>query len=608
MGECPILIVFPYSAKDQDQAVRLAEWIRELGQNKSHRVLIVRDRRCDLEHDRVIRAALEQSFAAAETLTVNDDAYDSWPESANTMFRNAAKHIEFTSKEPFLWLEPDVAPLKEGWLDAIVAEYASCGKPFMGDRVEVEGVPLHMSGVAVYPGIMSNFAGLAYLAQDIAWDVAAAAQIVPQAHFTSLIEHSWKRDPVTKEYSHVTFANWEQVEREIAPDTVLYHASKDGSLIRLLRERKNNLPVSRMMDLDAGKMADDGPKADIGHADGEQLAVCDIFVKSWEGDREWLHYCLRSVEKFASGFSEVILVLPNGMGFVNPLCKRWLIHEPEGEDSYLRQQKEKLYADTLTDATHILFLDSDTIFTCPVTPQTYLKDGRILWMMTPWEKTNTPWRPIVEKFMGQPVEFEFMRRHPTVVPRWLLAAVREFCLKQHGMPLDQYVMSQPHREFSEFNVLGAFAYAFHRDQFYWVNTEEVPPDEWPELTVKQGFSWDGLTDDVRQEFEAILGKEGDAPCRQSNDSMILASSAAPTSDPDSAAIQGTTRFFKVEQVPWESKEQSLEEIRGLAGRLKNFCGKASQVRAVRLELHNAGVIELPYRFRRRKGKWRSKKK
>lgn len=139
-------------------------------------------------------------------------------------------------KTPWLFLEPDCCPLRAGWLDAIAAEYKAAGKPFTGARVEVADVPLHMSGNAVYPVDMFAHAGLALIANDIAWDVAAASQIVPQAHFTKLIEHAWK---------HPTFESWEQVEREVSKEAVVYHASKDGSLIRLLRER-TNLAASKM--------------------------------------------------------------------------------------------------------------------------------------------------------------------------------------------------------------------------------------------------------------------------------------------------------------------------------------------------------------------------
>jgi hypothetical protein len=617
-----MLVAIAYCQKDQDQAQRLADWILGLGGCRGHSLLIARDVRC--VNGAGLRETFAKSFDSVEEITVPGDGRNEWPFSCNRMFSTAAKHIEFTSKQPFLWLEPDAVPMRAGWLDAIAAAYVeavTAGKHFLGDRVEVENVPLHMSGVGVYPGVMSNHAGLAYLSHDMAWDVCAAEQIVPQAQFTNLIEHAWK---------HPTFESWEQVEREIAPETVLYHASKDGSLIRLLRERKN-LPVSRMMDLDASKTADDGPRADRGHAGGVKNIVCDIFIKTYPPDYPWLRYCLRSISRFVIGVRRTLLVTPedrdrqwwDGNHFLDLTVKELPEHGPDG---YLSQQVSKLYADTLTDASHILYLDSDTIFTRPVTPETYFIDGKPIWMMTPWANTETPWQPIVEKFLGRPVEFEFMRRHPQLVPRWLLVGLREFCEKQHGMPLDKCVMSQPLRSFSEFNAVGAFAYAFHRDRFHWINTEEVPPSEWPALTVLQKHSWGGLTPEIEAEFEKILGKEGDAECNASADTeptscvqSMQASSAAPTFNPDSAAnISCETltharlasiakEISALPQTPWENKAASLEEIRSLADRLKNFATKPPQVRAVRQALHNAGVIQLVYRCKKRKG-WRAKAK
>lgn len=601
-----MLVVFPYSTKDQSQASRLAKWIQEIGPYPNHRVLIVRDHRCDPFIDGDIFDALSQSFGQTNRKDVTDDAYDRWPDSANVMFRNAAKHIEFTTKNPFFWIEPDAIPLKEGWLDAIEAEYLRIGKPFMGDRVEVADVPLHMSGIGVYPGVMSAHAGLAYLAQDIAWDCAASAQIVPLAHFTNLVEHSWKRDATTKEYLNVTFESWEQVEREISKESVIYHASKDGSLIRVLREQRNG-PCKELSVAPAEPVEIITPSADVIRADSAS-PITDIFIKSYPADYPWLNYCLRSIQKYASGIRQIILVTPKPIpgsaesialyvydilkdyiDLPDPVSIQAIEAQEYGQDGYLSQQIFKLYADTFSDADQLLFIDSDTIFTRPVTPQTYFKDGRIEWMMTPWAKTDTPWQPIVEKFLGQPVEFEFMRRHPTLVPRWLLIAVREFCLKQHGVPLDQYVMSQPHRAFSEFNVLGAFANAFHRDKFHWVNTEEVPESEWPELTVLQKFSWGGLTDEIKAEFELILS-ESKPVATETNGAGPSIVSALP------------------QQVPWESREQSTEEIKAIAERLAQFMGTSVQTRRVRDILHETGVIQLPYRYKQRKGKWKRKAK
>lgn len=637
-----MLIAIAYCTKDQDQAERLAGWMAEIGPYPNHRLLVARDVRAK---ENVFSAA---GFASVQEIVITDDAWDSWPQSCNNAFRHVGKHIEFTTKEPFLWLEADVAPIRAGWLDAIAAEYASCGKPFMGDRVEVEGVPLHCSGVAVYPGILSNHAGLVYLAQEMAWDVMAAEQIVPQTHFTKLIEHAWK---------HPTFESWEQVEREIAPETLLYHASKDGSLIVLLRERKNlqsaNEIPTKAGASDAVSGGVQGPTRLESHQSVKietQAAtqptpstplVCDIFIKTYPPDYPWLEYCLRSIGKFARDFRGIQIVKPNGESLSIPpatetkYMHRIVVADDYGPDGYLSQQVFKLYADEYTDADFILFTDSDTIFTRPVTPETYFTDGRIDWMMTPWANTETPWQPITEKFLGRPVEFEFMRRMPFMVPRWLLESMRAFCVGQHGMTFDKYVMSQPHRSFSEFNALGAFAYYFHRDRFNWINTEEVPADQWPPLTVLQKFSHGGLDESIKAEFELILS--GGVESRhaatvstteveaigvvngqrarsysESNDGIVDSGSSAPPaqtlSETHANGESLRAELPSVSLVPWESKEQSLSEIRSLAERLKNFCGLPSHVRAVRLELHNAGVIALNYRFKRRKGKWKRKAK
>lgn len=224
-------VIFPYSLRDQEQAVTLAEWIKELCGCEGHSVLVVRDHRTSPEAGELLKAV----FGKWEEIVIRDDAYDKWPESPNLMFRRAAKQIEYTTKEPFLWIEPDVAPLKDGWLDAIEAEYKEAGKPFSGDFVHLNepGFRSHCSGVAVYPGAMSAYAGEALLAHETAWDVVGASQIIPQMHKSKLILHRWK---------HPVFENWQQVEERIfavKPEAVLFHADKTSSLIDLLRERKN---------------------------------------------------------------------------------------------------------------------------------------------------------------------------------------------------------------------------------------------------------------------------------------------------------------------------------------------------------------------------------
>lgn len=243
--------------------------------------------------------------------------------------------------------------------------------------------------------------------------------------------------------------------------------------------------------------------------------ICDIFIKSYPADYSWLRHCIRSIDKFATGFRNVIIATPDypklqksifdhGFGAL----KSYVI-KPVTEycdDGYLSQQIFKLYADELTDADHICYLDSDCIFTQPVTPEMFFRDGKPIWMMTDYAQTKTPWQPIVEKFIGLPfrIEYEFMRRHPQCVPRWLLQSCRKYCEVRHHMSLRDYVMSQPYREMSEFNILGALAYYFRNENFTWINTATVPEKDWPPLTVLQKYSWSGLSPEIEAEFTKIL--------------------------------------------------------------------------------------------------------
>jgi hypothetical protein len=317
-------------------------------------------------------------------------------------------------------------------------------------------------------------------------------------HQTNLIAHRWKYPPL-KNQDELT-----NLLGQIG-DAVLFHANKSGEMIDLLRERRAPavLPLPVQQNAAQVNMERSAP-------------VTDLFVKTYPKDIPWLSYCLRSAAKFAIDFRSIIIVSPNGLVDLFPLADfpsqesdtifewRWEPKAEYGNDGYLSQQVFKLMADTFTDADYILMIDSDTIFTCPVTPETFFTNGKIDWMMTPYDQTNTPWKPITEKFLKQPVEFEFMRRAPQCIPGWLYADLRSFCEREHGVTIDKYVMSQPYREFSEFNALGAFAYAFRKDKFNWINTDKVPPDKWPKLVVDQRYSHGGLTDEIRAEWEKIL--------------------------------------------------------------------------------------------------------
>lgn len=224
-----MLICLGYCAKDRDQAERLGQWLEELGALQNHTLMLWRDAQCP-------PVAAFERFAGGEHV-ISDDTWCKWPESANNVFRKIGKHVEYTTQEPFLYLEADAVPLRATAFDEIEAEYRNCGKPFLGDRMADPGTMPHMSAVGVYPGALSHHAGSIYQAFEDPFDAVAGNQIIPNMVQSELIFQAWKCPP---------FASWEDFEAKVLskrPKCALFHSDKSCTLIEILRQRRNGIPT-----------------------------------------------------------------------------------------------------------------------------------------------------------------------------------------------------------------------------------------------------------------------------------------------------------------------------------------------------------------------------
>lgn len=231
----------------------------------------------------------------------------------------------------------------------------------------------------------------------------------------------------------------------------------------------------------------------------------DIFIRTYKDDIKWLRYCLASIQKFCTGFRDVVIVIPESQKkYLDELnLTREKIHTcPSYKDDYLGQQITKLYADSYSDADYILYPDSDTLFTIPVTPKDFTREGKPLILKTKYEKVETAiiWKPVTEKALSYSVDFEFMRRLPFCYHSSTLKNVREYIRQTHGIELMDYIQKQPNRQFSEFNVVGAYADKFERGKYDFQDTD----DGLPTLYVRQFWSWGGITNEVLTEINEIL--------------------------------------------------------------------------------------------------------
>ena len=229
----------------------------------------------------------------------------------------------------------------------------------------------------------------------------------------------------------------------------------------------------------------------------------DIFIKSYRGDFKWLSYCLRSIQKFATGFRDIVIVIPDTDSLDHLTAER-VIKVKESGDPYMFQQAVKMSADEYSDADFFSFVDSDCIFTEAVTPETFMTDGKVNWLHTPWSQiaddTSKVWSEVMRRCIGEDPPAEYMRRHPQMIPRWALQEFRGFVAEKHGVSLEHYILSQPGRYFSEFNCIGFYLWLYHREKIHWMDTTDgIPP-----TVLIQKWSWGGLTPEIRQEFETIL--------------------------------------------------------------------------------------------------------
>ncbi len=241
-------------------------------------------------------------------------------------------------------------------------------------------------------------------------------------------------------------------------------------------------------------------------ADGP--GTCDVFVRSYWRDFDWLPRCLEAIGAFARGFRETIVVVPRSSrsrlrkvalppGVRVEAC-------PDYRDDYLGQQVTKLTADSYTDADFVCHLDSDCILSRPVTPGDLIVDGAPVVATLPYAQLGRhwPWRGPTESFLLRTVEHDFMQRPPFVYPRWLYGELREFAQSGHGVDLETYVTSRPPRGFSEFNALGAFAEAEHPDRFAWVDASDCA------RFCRWFWSWARADRDAQAEIDRILAGAG----------------------------------------------------------------------------------------------------
>lgn len=227
-----------------------------------------------------------------------------------------------------------------------------------------------------------------------------------------------------------------------------------------------------------------------------------IFVRTYHRDIKWLNYCLQSIHKNLLGWDEIVIAIPTGQEtLLSDLTQEKVITTKIQKDDYLAQQSDKMQAHKYCKGDYILFVDSDVIFKPNANVLDYFYENKPIILKANYNSVGEAicWKKPTEKLFKEKIEFEYMRFAPQIFHKSTLEMFND------SFPdIENYVMSQPYRQFSEFNALGFYAEKMQPDDYSIVDVTNGVPEYLPENKSKQYWSWSNLTEIERKEIENTI--------------------------------------------------------------------------------------------------------
>lgn len=255
-----MLAAFPFHTGDAHLLEDLLEWIKSLGGCKGHDAVLVADSEVPWDAVVILRDLAKASFDTV-AITTNKMHVDGWIQGSNSLWLAAAKYAHEHSR-PFWFHEPDCIPLCAGWLGALESAWNLAGTPpYFGALVSHSNAHLpnpYLEGCSIYHA--HTFMALAPTFDiNRSWTLACAPTVMQRAVHTPLVHHFWGEQNLPPTFSDLrvqgsppntlTLAN-------INRDAVVFHRNKDGTLIRLLRQKLNLCEGEQRCYVQMGRIGD----------------------------------------------------------------------------------------------------------------------------------------------------------------------------------------------------------------------------------------------------------------------------------------------------------------------------------------------------------------
>lgn len=163
-------------------------------------------------------------------------------------------------------------------------------------------------------------------------------------------------------------------------------------------------------------------------------------------------------------------------------------NEPRALDSsrgHDRQQRLMLLADIWSRSEYVGFVDTDCLFVTYVDREDLFEDGRpvIIGRIGNFNSpTNGPgwdwWATIpatTEALLGLPEPMRCMSYFPVILKTAHIKALREYLEKKHGKDFETIFKEKfIDHPYSQFNVMCAYVWHFHRDEYKWYVNDISP--------------------------------------------------------------------------------------------------------------------------------------
>lgn len=215
-----------------------------------------------------------------------------------------------------------------------------------------------------------------------------------------------------------------------------------------------------------------------------------LLIVTFARDFPYLRHCLRSIQKHASGFFELVLAVPPAdapaagalLAEISPgLPWRLVVEEEWPENGMLFHEWQIMRGDLLCpESTFIAHLDADCIFRAPVTPQTYIVEGRpvLRWEEFDSVATREPgvlkWREVTLRCLPLKKLKETMRCMPLVYHRETYGLARALIEQKTGREAGEYIRSCEGKfpqGFCEFVTLGNVAMKKQPEKYHLVEQQ-----------------------------------------------------------------------------------------------------------------------------------------